>query len=129
MGLLADGAAWLADTLNEHESETILYRRGLDEVEIDATPGQSSFEATLDNGTVIEIEMPDWLIKPSHLVLDDVVVTPEPGDKILKTVGDTVTTYEVLSPSTTDQPYEIEQGGTIMRIHTKLTESSYESAD
>ncbi|MEO0513482.1 MAG: hypothetical protein AAF108_11405 [Planctomycetota bacterium] len=118
--LLAKGSEMLDRTRRAHLSRTVVYRRGADSVEIEATVGSTAFDRTDEYGVVHRIESRDYLLAASDLVLGGEAVTPKAGDRITETGEARLHEYEVLAPG--DEPawrYSDPQRRTL-RIHTKF---------
>lgn len=116
--MLADGATWLADTLNAQVSQTVTYWRDSKSItNLKATLGFTQF-AVEDQGTGIatQWESTDFLVKPGDLWIDGELITPEVGDRIEWSGRN----YEVLPPL--GEPAQRRSGayGYLTRIHTKL---------
>jgi hypothetical protein len=85
--MLAKGAAWMADQLNQNAATPVSYRRGLKEARVYATIGSTEIEAVAEDGMTAEIQSRDFLIRRSDL--DDLmdngrIFQPEPGDQIIE---------------------------------------------
>jgi len=118
--LLAKGSEMLDRTRRTHLSRTVVYRRGADSVEIEATVGSTAFDRTDEYGVVHRIESRDYLVAAADLVLAGEAVTPKAGDRITETGETRVHEYEVMAPG--DEPawrYSDPQRRTL-RIHTKF---------
>lgn len=118
--LLAKGSKMLDRTRRAHLSRTVVYRRGAESVEIEATVGSTEFDRTDEYGVVHRIESRDYLVAAADLVLGGDVVTPKAGDRITETGEARVHEYEVMSPG--DEPawrYSDPQRRTL-RVHTKF---------
>lgn len=81
--LFGNAAAWLDAQRVAHLSRRVTYRRGEDSVEIDATPGSTTYEVADEAGAVIGATATDFIISAGALVLDGQAVTPRPGDRIV----------------------------------------------
>ena len=118
--LLAKGSEMLDRMRRTHLSRTVVYRRGADSVEIEATVGSTAFDRTDEYGVVHRIESRDYLAAAADLVLGGEAVTPKAGDRITETGEARVHEYEVMAPG--DGPawrYSDPQRRTL-RIHTKF---------
>ena len=94
--LLQTGSDWLADQLKTHASRQVVYRRGAQQVAVQATVGRTLLK--LDDGfggVRVEWTDRDFLIHAADLVLGASVVLPERGDKVRETVGTKTFVYEV----------------------------------
>ncbi|HEX8875938.1 MAG TPA: hypothetical protein VF777_04260, partial [Phycisphaerales bacterium] len=64
MGDLLDrGAAFLDAQRHQHLSRPVLYRRGTDEKEVQATIGKTEFEQADDAGLIHRVESRDFLVR------------------------------------------------------------------
>lgn len=117
--LLANGAAWLAGQLKAAAGRVVTYRRGSEETEITATIGRSQFEAQNQSGVVENWESRDYLVSYGDLPYGE----PERGDVIVETVGGDVCEYEVASPRGVPVFHFGDAFRSIVRIHTKQTDS------
>lgn len=84
MGLHNDIAAGLAD-LRAFAGFVVTYSRGANVIEgLTAAPGSTPIEQVVDeeSGTVLRSSGWDWLIAVADLVLDELPITPQPGDVI-----------------------------------------------
>ncbi len=118
--LLTRGSELIDRTRRAHLSRTVVYRRGADSVEIEATVGSTAFDRTDEYGVIHRIESRDYLVSAADLVLAGQAVTPKAGDRITETGDTRVHEYEVMSPG--DEPawlYSDPQRRTL-RIHTKF---------
>jgi len=98
--VLRSGMAWQSQWLKTTASETIVYARGYDSVELQATLGQKLLK--LDDGEggfLITLTDMDFLVLAADLVFDGEPVIPEPGDLVYLTVigGTEVQTFEVVN--------------------------------
>jgi len=76
---------------------TVTYRQGGVAISISATPGRSIVEYDGDDGMRIRIEMRNYLIQVSELVIGGVEVKPKEGDTITDTNEGSTVTYVVAS--------------------------------
>lgn len=117
--LLQTGAAFLANQLARHAAQQVVYQRGTDSVTLPATLGRTEYEQADESGFVTRFESRDYLVRAGGLVLAGTPILPEPGDRILETVGGQTFVYEVAAlPSGAhfkfSDPYR-----QLLRIHTK----------
>lgn len=121
--LLASGAAWISGRLKTHASKTVTYRRGIDEVELLASVGNTEFEIETEDGADLERwQSRDFLIAAADLVLAGQTVLPEKGDTIKETVGDATHVYEVMAPGDVPHFRYSDAHRVRLRIHTKQVE-------
>jgi hypothetical protein len=118
--LLEQGAAFLDDQRHRHMSRTVVYRRGADEKEVQATIGRTEFEQADEAGLIHRVESRDFLIRAADLDLGAGPIQPRAGDQVLETVGVQVYVYEVNAPGGQppfrfSDPYR-----RVMRVHTKF---------
>lgn len=115
--LLRTSDRWLADMQAAHVSQKVKYdRRGLSDVCVTATIGRSEFDVTDAAGSLLRVQMQDFIIRAELLVLDGNDVQPRPGDRI--TWGDDI--YEVSPPGPGLPHFEWAELSRIRyRIHTK----------
>ena len=93
--MLDQGSLWLSDQIDDHVSSTVLYRRGSLTVPVQAGKGRSTFELTDTSGILVAIESRDFLISAGKLLLDEMPILPEIGDRIIETIDGTLHAYEV----------------------------------
>lgn len=116
--LLEQSAAWLDGQRHQHLSRPVIYRRGNQEVELQATVGQTVFRLNDQYGATIRHVSRDYLIRATDLVFDSTTVRPERGDLIVE--GERI--YEVMSPSANEPEWRWSGGfGKTLRIHTQET--------
>jgi hypothetical protein len=119
-GLLRTGSDWLADQLKEHASRLVVYRRGGDEVAVQATVGRTLLKLDDGYGGVrMEWTDRDFLIHAADLVLNGVAVLPERGDVIRETQGGRTFVYEVMAPGKEPAWRWSDEFYKVLRIHTK----------
>lgn len=117
---LSNALLWLAEKLKTHTSRSVVYRRGADEVTVQAVIGRTLFKLNDGYGGIrMEWSDRDFLIVAADLVLGGKQVYPERGDKILETAGAKTYTYEVLAPGREPEWRWSDPYRTIIRIHTK----------
>lgn len=78
-------------------SRTVTYLRNGATVELQATPGRTSFESQDDSGFLTRFESRDWLVNAEDLVIDDVQTTPRDGDRIQEVVDGETYTYALMT--------------------------------
>jgi hypothetical protein len=118
--LLAKGSEMLDRTRRAHLSRTVVYRRGDESVEIEATVGSTAFDRTDEYGVVYRIESRDYLVAAAALVLAGEAVTPKAGDRITETGEARVHEYEVMSPGAAPAWRYSDPQRRTLRIHTKF---------
>jgi hypothetical protein len=118
--LLRTGSDWLAEMLKEHASRPVAYRRGADEVTVQATIGRTLLKLDDGYGGVrMEWTDRDFLIHAADLVLNGVAVLPERGDLIRETQGGKVIVYEVMAPGKEPAWRWSDVFHKVLRVHAK----------
>lgn len=113
---------WLATTLEQSNvaGETVDYQRGSESVSVTAVVGASDMERSDGDGAQVAFRSTDFIITASTIILAGFVTQPRRGDKIIRTVGSTRRTHEVL-PVDGEQHFAYsDPTGKQYRIHTKL---------
>lgn len=121
--LLERGAAWLEGQRVKHLARTVVYQRGENSVEVQATIGRTLFDQADQYGAVVRHEARDFLILTNDLVLGGRAVLPERGDRIREPQGSKTFVYEVMAPGGEpvwrySDPYR-----NTLRIHTKQVDT------
>ena len=120
MGDLLDrGSAFLDDQRHRHLSRTVLYRRGAEEKEVQATTGRTEFEQADEAGLIHRTQSRDFLIRAADLDLGAGPVLPRAGDQVRETVGTSVFVYEVNAPGGQPPCRYSDPYRRVLRIHTK----------
>ncbi|MGE3108350.1 MAG: hypothetical protein AB7O77_08360 [Phycisphaerales bacterium] len=120
MGDLLDrGSAFLDDQRHRHLSRTVLYRRGADEKEVQATIGKTEFEQADDAGLIHRVESRDFLIRAADLDLGAGPTLPRAGDQVRETSGTQVFVYEVNAPGGQPPFRYSDPYRRVLRVHTK----------
>ena len=119
MDLLESSSAWLEDQREQHLTRPVVYQRGTDTVEVNATIGRTVFAVDDGTGAALRIESRDYLIRASHLVLDGQRALPRRGDQIHEMQDGVIFVYEVMAPGQEpcwrySDPYR-----RTLRVHTK----------
>jgi hypothetical protein len=117
--LLDRGAAFLDAQRHRHLSRPVLYRRGTDEKEVQATIGKTEFEQADDAGLIHRVESRDFLVRTAELDLGSGPILPRTGDQVRETVGTTVFVYEVNAPGGQPPFRYSDPYRRVLRIHTK----------
>jgi len=118
--LLTQGAELIDRTRRAHLSRTVMYRRGADSVEIEATVGSTAFDRTDEYDVVHRIESRDFLIAAADLVLGGTAVLPKPGDRITEAGSTSIHEYEVMAPGGEPAWRYSDPQRLTLRIHTKF---------
>jgi len=118
--LLDDGLAWLAEQLKAHASRTVVYRRGTDEVTVQALVGRTLLKLDDGYGGVrMEWTDRDFVIAADDLVLGGEKTLPQRGDQVRETVDGQALVYEVLAPGSEPEWRWSDPHRRLLRIHTK----------
>jgi hypothetical protein len=118
--LLDHGLTWLAESLKKHAARPVIYRRGVDEVTVQAIIGRTLLK--LDDsygGSRMVWTDRDFLIAAEDLVLGGQRTLPRRGDQIRESASGRTIVYEVLAIGNEPEwrwsdPYQ-----KLLRIHTK----------
>ena len=117
--MLDQGSQWLSEQIDHYAASSVLYRRGSLTVPVQAAKGRTTFELTDTSGILITIESRDFLISAASLLLDDIPILPEIGDRIIETIGSKLHAYEV-SNFGSEQSYRFcDPYRYKLRIHTR----------
>lgn len=120
MGDLLDrGSAFLDDQRHRHMSRAVVYQRGPDTKELQATIGRTEFEQADDAGLIHRTESRDFLVRPADLDLGAGPTLPRAGDQVRETVGAQVFVYEVNAPGGQPPFRYSDPFRRVLRIHTK----------
>jgi hypothetical protein len=117
--LLDRGAAFLDAQRHQHLSRLVLYRRGTDEKEVQATIGKTEFEQADDAGLIQRVESRDFLVRTGDLDLGTGPILPRAGDQVRETAGTNVFVYEVNAPGGQPPFRYSDPYRRVLRIHTK----------
>lgn len=117
--LLEHGAAFLEDQRHRHMSRTVVYQRGTEAKEVQATVGKTEFEQADDAGLIHRTESRDFLIRTVDLNLGSGPILPRAGDQLRETVGTSVFVYEVNAPGGQPPFRYSDPYRKALRIHTK----------
>ena len=122
--LLRQGSQWLGDTLKQHASSPVTYRRGETELVVNATFGRTQYEVEDDYGLRVGAEATDFLILGSDL--SPTFGEPQAGDQIVAPSagsGQAGVVHEVMSLAGQGHWRWSDPHRTTMRIHAKETGS------
>lgn len=121
--LLQKSSAWLEDQRTKFLTQSVVYQRGTDTVELPATIGTTVFQIDDGAGALLRIESRDYLIRAVDLVLGGNAILPKRGDRIRETSGTQVFVYEVVAPG--DEPCWrwSDAYRQTLRIHTKQVDT------
>ncbi len=116
---------WLAEKLQAHASRQVVYRRGSDEVALQATVGRTLLKLDDGYGGVrIQWTDRDFLIRAEELVLGGQKVLPQRGDQILETDGQETLVFEVMAPGDEPEWRWSDPHRQVLRIHTKQIDTT-----
>ena len=116
MSMLQQGLNWLESQRKTHLTAPVIYRRGSDSAEVQATIGKTVFKVIDDYGRYQHIESRDYLISTGDLLLNNTQILPEPGDEIIENGF----IYEVMAPNNEPEWRYSDSSRQSLRIHTKL---------
>jgi hypothetical protein len=120
--LLDRGAAFLDAQRHQHLSRPVLYRRGTDEKELQATIGTTEFEQVDDvggAGLIHRVESRDFLVRTADLDLGAGPILPRAGDQVREVSGASKVVYEVNAPGGQPPWRYSDPYRRVLRIHTK----------
>jgi hypothetical protein len=117
--LLDRGSAFLEDQRHRYMSRAVVYQRGAEAKEVQATIGRTEFEQADEAGLIHRTQSRDFLVRAADLDLSSGPVLPKAGDRVREAVGTQVFVYEVNAPGghppwRYSDPYR-----RTLRIHTK----------
>ena len=122
--LFDKGNALVASTMRVALSGIVTYARGSESFVLPATIGRTVFEVEDSHG-VLRWESRDFIVSSCDLVLGAIPVVPEKGDLIEETDCDgKVLVYEVTAPGREQEWKYCDSSRLLIRVHTKLRESS-----
>jgi hypothetical protein len=117
--LLDRGSAFLEDQRHRHMSRTVVYQRGSDAKELQATIGKTEFEQADEAGLIHRTESRDFLVRTADLDIGSGLILPRAGDQVRETVGTSVFVYEVNAPGGQPPFRYSDPYRRTLRIHTK----------
>ncbi len=117
--LIARGAAWHRSQCASFASRTVTYTRNGSTVDVDATPGRTTWDVADSDGLQQTWESRDFIITAADLVLGGNALLPERGDTITDVQDGTTYIYQVLAPGDVP-PWRHTASRLGLRIHTKL---------
>ena len=117
--MLERGSAFLDDRRHKHLSCTVIYQRGAEAKEVQATIGKTEFEQADDAGLIHRVESRDFLIRTESLDLGAGPTLPRAGDQVRETVGASMFVYEVNAPGGQPPFRYSDPYRRVLRIHTK----------
>jgi len=117
--LLQQGSDWLEGMRTAHASRLVVYVRGTDSVEVQATVGRTVFRLDKGYGVIERVEARDYLVLAVDLVLGGAVALPKAGDRIREVEGNKAFIYEVMAPGGEPCWRWSDLYRRTLRIHTK----------
>ena len=117
--LLEQGSNWLENQRVQHASQTVVYQRGEQSVEVAATIGKTEFEVDDGHGILQRVESRDYLILSADLVVGGQTTLPERGDRVRETQSEKVFVYEVIAPGGEPAWRYSDPYRKTLRIHSK----------
>jgi hypothetical protein len=121
--LLQTAAAWLTDQLQRHAAQPVVYQRGLLTATMQVTKGRTLLRLSDGSGgSYVQWTDRDYLIPAAALEAVGIALPPQPGDRILETVGSATQVYEVLIYGSEPAWRWADAHRQLLRIHTKHIE-------
>lgn len=119
--LLQQGSDFLEDQRHTHLSRPVMYARGAESVELNATVGRTVFEQADEFGIVQRTESRDYLLRAQDLILMMGAVTePRVGDRVSEAVDGTTWIYEVMAIGGEPHYRFSDPERRTLRVHTRL---------
>jgi len=124
LNLLEDGATWLADQMEQNVSSPVVYVRGSQQCELNASLGKTQFEVTDQAGMLQNVESHDFIFRTSEMLFDTDVFIPKALDEIHVVRNGTTHRYQVVRyggvMDSTEQVYRwCDPYGKQIRVHTR----------
>jgi len=116
--IFGQSAAFLSAKRHSAMTETVVYKRGSDEVSILATVGRAADQDQELDGFVLDAERVDFILRAEDLVLDSQLTEPQEGDEIEFNNGTTTRTYEVRPDGSESVFKYCDEHGIDIRVHT-----------
>lgn len=118
--LLQQGSEFLEDQRHKHMTRPVMYLRGSDSAQVQATVGRTVFEQADQFGVVHRTETRDYLVRTQDLVLGGAQTEPKVGDRVREPSGTAALLYEVMSIGS-EPPFRFsDPDRRTLRIHTKF---------
>lgn len=115
------GAAWLAGKLRAGNSITVtLRRRGYEDVVVSATPGTTTVEQEMDDGSSMRTQSRDYLIATDDYRFGGTLYDPQDGDLVVETVAGVERQYELRPFGGEPCARPMDQSRVMWRCHSKL---------
>jgi len=133
MNFLQRGVNWLDGQRVQHLSQSVVYQRGGESIELAATLGATTVDVTDDTGAMVRSPQTDFIISADVLVLGGVLIVPKVGDRVhvaraTDDAPDATTktlVYEVLSLPDGRHYRPCDGGGRMLRIHAKQVDEVF----
>lgn len=118
--LLQQGSNFLEDRRHTHMTRPVVYLRGGDSVELQATIGRTVFEQQDQFGVIQRTETRDYLVRAQDIVLAGAQAEPKAGDRVREPTVTGALLYEVMSIGN-EPPFRFsDPERRTLRIHTKF---------
>jgi hypothetical protein len=119
--LLQRGATWLGTKLQAAGGRAVVYRRGTKSVAITVVPIERKQKVESDEGLGVELDIYDFKIVASELVLSGEATEPQLGDLMTETLNGHEYEWQVMPPDTESPVWEWFDKATMQhyRVHTK----------
>lgn len=124
--LLQRGATWLGGKLQTAAGRTITYDRRGQTFTATGVPNKVDYEVDVDpqTGLPLAVTFYDWTFTFADLGFDndDSLFEALPGDQISETLNGVDSVYEAAPPAKRKVMEWLDSAGTLVVVHTKLTE-------
>ena len=115
------GAAWLGSQLQTAAGQASTYRRrgsgGVEEFAIVGTWSEKVYDQVDQDGEVQQVLAYDWILVAADL--DEISVSPRPGDQLVGTVAGSAVTFEIRPIGNLPAVEWADTSGILIRLHTK----------
>ena len=113
---LSEAVGELFDSLaDDGAGVAVTFHAKTGSVDVTAVPGRSQLESTDESGVTHVSRSHDWIVRAADLVVGGAAVTPVRGNRVKRTIGSQVHTFELMDPPFS--PSDAEH--TVLRLHTK----------
>lgn len=119
MDLLKRGSDWLQRTRKRYASTRVTYQRVSASVRASATIGRATYTVTDSDGFAIEVQAWDFIIDRADLEIDDQLIEPARGDRIIVGEPDDAEVYELMPIGGAPVWQWSDSFAKTYRIHTK----------
>jgi hypothetical protein len=124
MNILEDGAQWLADQMEAYVSSSVVYVRGSQQCQLDASLGRTQFEVTDQVGMLQNVDSHDFILRSAEMLFDGEQFIPKAFDSIHIVRGGVTHQYTVVQyGNSLDSPGQIyrwcDPFGKQIRVHTR----------